>query len=184
MRNSKLFGFLAIMLVVAAVIIFLRSLENKHAISSSMFDETMEKVYYAVYDSYELRSGDTKDTFSKITDYDSYIKPAIKREAIFANRTHVVFMVYNSDEDAVLVSKRYINDQTLKVYKDDFYGNDYLEDSKSTVTRKGENYNRFYTKNLNKDYILISQIDNTLLVAYVDKLDIVDFNTTMLKLGY
>ena len=185
MKGRLLKPFIIIMVITVAVILLVRHLEKRHSFSMDYFETLMQKNFYTVIDTTDGR-GDlvNKDTISKFTDYDSYIKPRIKKEAIFANRTQVIFMIFQSEEDAVLVEKRYENDQVLKVYKDAFTNDDYTDVGHKPQTRNGVNYNRYYTKNLNDDYVLISQIDNTLMVAYIDKTDIEAFNKMMILLDY
>ena len=145
----------------------------------------MTSKHYVVFDSSDGRSGDmATDVISKVTNYDTYIKPRVRKEAVFAARTQAVFMIFNTEENAVMVEKRYENEQSFKVYKEDYLTSDYMAKGNKPVTRKGDNFIRYYTKTLSGDFVLISQIDNTLLVAYIDKLDIEDFNVMVQKLGY
>ena len=108
----------------------------------------------------------------------------MKHTAVYGGRTEVIFLVYDNEESAVQVEKRYENAQQVKVYKEDFMKDDYLKDAKSATTRKGDNYQRYYTKTLTGNYVLISQIDNTMIVASVDKLDIDAFNKIINKIKY
>ena len=185
MKGRLLKPFIIIMVITVAVILLVRHLEKRHSISMEFFESMMQKNFYTVIDTTDGREElVNKDTISKFTDYDSYIKPRIKKEAIFANRTQAIFMIFKSEEDAVLVWERYANDLELKAYKEDYSTDNYKNFGNKPKGSRGVNYNRKYAINLNDDYVLISQIDNTLMVAYIDKTDIEDFNKMMILLDY
>ncbi len=180
-KSERLKKFLIVVVIVVAIILLVRSCNTRSSISLAKFCDTMKANNYVVYDGFERRNnGEKTDIISKLSNHDSSCMPKFKAEAIYANRTQVLFMIYSKEEDAVIIEKMYENDQKAKYYKEDFN----LDNANKPITRNGDNYNWFYGKTINEDYILISQIDNTLLVAFVDKLDIQDFNIIMNKLGY
>ena len=183
-RNSGLKFFFIIVILIIASVFIIRACNTKSSITEEKFIQTMEAAGYFVFDARLPENTENSTYTSKLANFDDYKSPLTKHVAIYGERSEVIFMVYNNEENAVQVEKRYENAQQLKVYKDDFMSQDYKGDSKNSVRRKGDNYQRYYTKTLTDDYILISQIDNTLLVANISKYDIQEFNKLMIKIGY
>lgn len=183
MKSNGLIKFLILVVIVVAVVLYVRSCNTRTSILIDDFDKIFAENEYVVFDNFA--SGDEASTYeSKIENFDDYKTPFMKHTAVYGGRTEVIFLVYDNEESAVQVEKRYENAQQVKVYKEDFMKDDYLKDAKSATTRKGDNYQRYYTKTLTGNYVLISQIDNTMIVASVDKLDIDAFNKIINKIKY
>ena len=179
-RKSKFKYFIILLIFSAALIVFVTTFNNRTSISTDKFVSIALDTGYQLFDI----NDETSHYKTKLEYFDNYKAPILRTSVVYGDRTEICFMEFKDQYDAAEIEKRYENSQKLVVYRNTNSVDDYMNDTKSIKTQKGDNYQRYYTKTLKDEYYLISQIDNTLLVATISIYDIEAFNKMMNKMGY
>ncbi len=190
-KNRKRYGkkglsnYFYVVFILVLFVLVVYYLITKKPITTSDFINKMNSLGYTVYDNYNLSSGE-KNTEFKVVSFDEFFIPAAKYTATHEGRTEAVFMIFTSEENAVHAEKIYENDQLVKINGVNNLSKlrMNINNTKSNKTQKGVNYKRSYVETLSGGYALVSQVGNTLLVAYVDEKDIDEFNWVISLIKY
>ncbi len=186
-RHKKLYAFLAIIFI--GVLVFKFCINHRYPVSPETFKEALVDVGYDVYSEIDPSSGDYKyiefyrENKTKIENFDDDLSLVYSLTARkIRSNTEVLFKVYRNEQDATTSYIKLENSKNFMVSRGDF--SDYTRDSQNDIHRIGENYALYYIKDLEDNYFMVSRIDNTVLIAYMDASDIKQLNKVFNALGY
>ncbi len=177
--------FLILAVIIIVVIMIVLKYSEKRPMSGETFISVMEKQGYQVIDNIHIKETDMLYE-SRLPSFEVGLDPIEHYSATNISRsTELVYRIYPNEESAVKLFNLVKNNQKLDVTRDQKVGDFGVEkNSKDVSNRSGNNYQRYYAKEFEDRYFLISRIDNTILLASIDSNDSSDINQLLNGIGY
>jgi len=182
-----------IFVLVMIIVIFglYRIFKDKEPITNETFAQLLSTAGYETLDMGDV-SGDWwlflqeyyNDKNPKILNYDIGLDVVdsyyIAKKS--SSESEIAYKIYKSDEEAERSFARYKDSRKFKT--SNLEVEKYYRAGHHEKNRTGKNYEMFYTEDIESDFFLVSRINNTLLIAFVEGAESENLNKVFNKSGY
>lgn len=181
-----------VFVIVTIIVVFglYRIFKNKEPMAVEDFALSLSNEGYEIVDRQDI-SGDWVfilqnyygNKTPKILDYDM----GLELESFYvakksSGESEIVYKMYQNEEDAERSFLRYKDSRQFKT--SNFEVARCYQAANHEKNRTGKNYEIYYNSDLENDYFLVSRIENTVLIAYVENIEADNLNKVFNRLGY